>query len=44
MPVVAALPHGSTSTMGVVMLGKLFISGSYSIIYKYSAELFPSHS
>lgn len=40
--VVAALPHGSTSTTGVVMIGKLFISGSYSIIYKYSAELFPT--
>ncbi|CAG5027954.1 unnamed protein product [Parnassius apollo] len=40
--VVVALPHGSTSTTGVVMLGKLFISGSYSIIYKYSAELFPT--
>ncbi|XP_061714205.1 LOW QUALITY PROTEIN: organic cation transporter protein-like [Cydia pomonella] len=40
--VVAALPHGSTSTTGIVMVGKLFISGSYSIIYKYSAELFPT--
>lgn len=40
--VVAALPHGSTSTTGVVMVGKMFISGSYSIIYKYSAELFPT--
>ncbi|XP_063622068.1 organic cation transporter protein isoform X2 [Cydia splendana] len=40
--VVAALPHGSKSTTGIVMVGKLFISGSYSIIYKYSAELFPT--
>ncbi|XP_013149714.1 PREDICTED: organic cation transporter protein [Papilio polytes] len=40
--VVVALPHGSTSATGVVMVGKLFISGSYSIIYKYSAELFPT--
>ncbi|XP_041979924.1 organic cation transporter protein isoform X2 [Aricia agestis] len=40
--VVVALPHGSTSATGVVMIGKLFISGSYSIIYKYSAELFPT--
>lgn len=40
--VVAALPHGSTSATGIVMVGKLFISGSYSIIYKYSAELFPT--
>ncbi|KAI8421808.1 hypothetical protein MSG28_009765 [Choristoneura fumiferana] len=40
--VVAAMPHGSTSTTGIVMVGKLFISGSYSIVYKYSAELFPT--
>ncbi|KPI94147.1 Organic cation transporter protein [Papilio xuthus] len=40
--VVVTLPHGSTSATGVVMVGKLFISGSYSIIYKYSAELFPT--
>lgn len=40
--VVVALPHGSASATGVVMIGKLFISGSYSIIYKYSAELFPT--
>lgn len=40
--VVAAMPHGAKSTTGVVMVGKLFISGSYSIIYKYSAELFPT--
>ncbi|XP_049872477.1 organic cation transporter protein isoform X2 [Pectinophora gossypiella] len=40
--VVVALPHGSNSATGVVMVGKLFISGSYSIIYKYSAELFPT--
>ncbi|XP_047530833.1 organic cation transporter protein isoform X2 [Vanessa atalanta] len=40
--IVAALPHGSTSATGIVMVGKLFISGSYSIIYKYSAELFPT--
>lgn len=40
--VVVTLPHGSTAATGVVMVGKLFISGSYSIIYKYSAELFPT--
>ncbi|KAI5630838.1 sugar transporter domain-containing protein [Phthorimaea operculella] len=40
--VVVALPHGSTAATAVVMVGKLFISGSYSIIYKYSAELFPT--
>lgn len=40
--VVAALPQGSNPTTGVVMVGKLFISGSFSIIYKYSAELFPT--
>ncbi|XP_035450168.1 organic cation transporter protein isoform X2 [Spodoptera frugiperda] len=40
--VIVALPHGSTATTGIVMVGKLFISGSYSIIYKYSAELFPT--
>ncbi|XP_045499315.1 organic cation transporter protein isoform X3 [Colias croceus] len=40
--VVVALPHGSTAATAVVMIGKLFISGSYSIIYKYSAELFPT--
>ncbi|XP_030027839.2 organic cation transporter protein isoform X4 [Manduca sexta] len=40
--VIVILPHGSSSTTGIVMVGKLFISGSYSIIYKYSAELFPT--
>lgn len=40
--VIVGLPHGCTSTTGVVMVGKLFISGSYSILYKYSAELFPT--
>ncbi|XP_053604866.1 organic cation transporter protein isoform X3 [Plodia interpunctella] len=40
--VVVALPHGHSSVTGVVMIGKLFISGSYSIVYKYSAELFPT--
>ncbi|XP_028156490.1 organic cation transporter protein-like [Ostrinia furnacalis] len=40
--VVVALPHGSSTVTGVVMVGKMFISGSYSIIYKYSAELFPT--
>lgn len=40
--VIVALPHGSTPTTVFVMIGKLFISGSYSIIYKYSAELFPT--
>ncbi|XP_012553440.1 organic cation transporter protein isoform X2 [Bombyx mori] len=40
--VIFFLPHGSITTTGMVMVGKLFISGSFSIIYKYSAELFPT--
>lgn len=40
--VIVGMPQGATSTTGIVMVGKLFISGSYSIIYKYSAELFPT--
>ncbi|CAH2084820.1 unnamed protein product [Euphydryas editha] len=40
--VVVTLPQGSTIATCTVMVGKLFISGSYSIIYKYSAELFPT--
>lgn len=33
---------GATLTTSVVMLGKLFIAGSFAIIYNYSAELFPT--
>lgn len=40
--VIVIIPHGTTVTTGVVMVGKLFISGSFSITYKYSAELFPT--
>uniref|UniRef100_A0A1B0C9K9 Major facilitator superfamily (MFS) profile domain-containing protein n=1 Tax=Lutzomyia longipalpis TaxID=7200 RepID=A0A1B0C9K9_LUTLO len=34
--------QGSTTTTGIVMMGKLFIAGSFAIIYNYSAELFPT--
>lgn len=40
--IVVALPHGSSAVIGMVMVGKMFISGAYSITYKYSAELFPT--
>lgn len=33
---------GSTAATSVVMLGKLFIAGSFAVIYNYSAELFPT--
>lgn len=33
---------GSTAATAVVMLGKLFIAGSFAVIYNYSAELFPT--
>lgn len=38
---VAAYVASSTST-AVVMMGKLFIAGSFGVIYNYSAELFPT--
>uniref|UniRef100_A0A2A4J2Z5 Major facilitator superfamily (MFS) profile domain-containing protein n=1 Tax=Heliothis virescens TaxID=7102 RepID=A0A2A4J2Z5_HELVI len=36
------LPAGSTISTGIVIAGKLFIAGSFAIIYNYSAELFPT--
>ncbi|GAB0094995.1 organic cation transporter protein [Sergentomyia squamirostris] len=36
------MAQGSTTTTGIVMMGKLFIAGSFAIIYNYSAELFPT--
>lgn len=40
--IAANLTQGSTATTTIVMLGKLFIAGSFAIIYNYSAELFPT--
>lgn len=36
------LPAGSLVSTVVVMIGKLFIAGSFAIIYNYAAELFPT--
>ncbi|KAM3958955.1 LOW QUALITY PROTEIN: organic cation transporter protein [Aphomia sociella] len=36
------MPAGSTLSTGIVIAGKLFIAGSFAIIYNYSAELFPT--
>ncbi|XP_049872475.1 organic cation transporter protein isoform X1 [Pectinophora gossypiella] len=36
------LPPGSIFSTAVVITGKLFIAGSFAIIYNYSAELFPT--
>lgn len=36
------LPAGSTVSTAIVIAGKLFIAGSFAIIYNYSAELFPT--
>lgn len=36
------LPAGSTASTAIVITGKLFIAGSFAIIYNYSAELFPT--
>lgn len=36
------MPSGSILSTGIVMAGKLFIAGSFAIIYNYSAELFPT--
>jgi len=36
------IAQGSTAATTVVMLGKLFIAGSFAVIYNYSAELFPT--
>lgn len=40
--VATALPSGSTLSTAIVIAGKLFIAGSFAIIYNYSAELFPT--
>lgn len=40
--IAANISHGSNISTGVVMLGKLFIAGSFAVIYNYSAELFPT--
>ncbi|XP_050674808.1 organic cation transporter protein isoform X1 [Leptidea sinapis] len=40
--IAAFLPTGSTFSTVVVIIGKLFIAGSFAIIYNYSAELFPT--
>lgn len=36
------MAKGETMTTTVVMMGKLFIAGSFAVIYNYSAELFPT--
>lgn len=36
------IAQGSTTATSIVMLGKLFIAGSFAVIYNYSAELFPT--
>uniref|UniRef100_A0A182J953 Major facilitator superfamily (MFS) profile domain-containing protein n=1 Tax=Anopheles atroparvus TaxID=41427 RepID=A0A182J953_ANOAO len=40
--VAAYLTRGSTESTSIVMFGKLFIAGSFAVIYNYSAELFPT--
>lgn len=40
--IAANLAQGSNVSTGVVMMGKLFIAGSFAVIYNYSAELFPT--
>lgn len=40
--VAAYIQQGSTASTGIVMMGKLFIAGSFAVIYNYSAELFPT--
>lgn len=36
------LPGGTIGSTAIVITGKLFIAGSFAIIYNYSAELFPT--
>jgi nitrate/nitrite transporter NarK len=36
------LAQKSTESTTVVFIGKLFIAGSFAVIYNYSAELFPT--
>jgi len=40
--VAAYVAQGSTTSTSIVMMGKLFIAGSFAVIYNYSAELFPT--
>lgn len=40
--VAAYLTKGSIESTTIVMFGKLFIAGSFAVIYNYSAELFPT--
>lgn len=40
--VAAYVAQGSTTSTAIVMAGKLFIAGSFAVIYNYSAELFPT--
>lgn len=40
--IAAYIAQGSTTSTAIVMLGKLFIAGSFAVIYNYSAELFPT--
>ncbi|XP_018799068.1 PREDICTED: organic cation transporter protein [Bactrocera latifrons] len=40
--VTAFIAQGSNTSTGIVMMGKLFIAGSFAVIYNYSAELFPT--
>lgn len=38
----ANMVKGSMTTTTIIMAGKLFIAGSFAVIYNYSAELFPT--
>ncbi|CAG5027950.1 unnamed protein product [Parnassius apollo] len=40
--IAAYLQSGSILSTSIVIAGKLFIAGSFAIIYNYSAELFPT--
>lgn len=40
--IVVILPQDSTAVVAIVMLGKMIVSGTFSIVIKYSAELFPT--
>lgn len=40
--VATQLAAGSTAATAIVMCGKLFIAGSFAVVYNYSAELFPT--
>lgn len=40
--VAVQITQGSIASTTIVMMGKLFIAGSFAVIYNYSAELFPT--